>query len=81
MIHKILNPIPLPDDVPFIHAKNLTVNISVEDCGKNDFSVEDFSYIGPDIDDTIERVTQPQFTLTHAIIHNSISLNLIPRDE
>ena len=80
MIHEIPNPIPLPDDIPFAEARDLSVNIPVEEGGKTDVYVDDFITIGPDIDDVLERITRAPLTVIHAIADNSISSDKIPRD-
>ena len=81
MIHKIPNPIPLPEDIPYAQAKDLSVNISVEECGKTDVYVDDFITIGPDKDDILERITKAPITVIHAIADNSINSQSIPKDD
>ena len=80
MIHEIPNPIPLPDDIPFAETRDLSVNIPVEEGGNTDVYVDDFITIGPDIDDTLDRITRAPLTVIHAIADNSISSDKIPRD-
>ena len=81
IIHELPNPIPLDDNIPFAEAKDLSVEIPIEDCGKTDVYVDDFITIGPDIDDTLERITKAPATVIHAIADNSISSMSIPRDD
>ena len=81
MIHEIPNPIPLPNDIPFAEAKDMSVNIPLEEGGKTDVYVDDFITIGPDIDDTLERITRAPITVIHAIADNSASSKTIPRDD
>ena len=81
MIHEIPNPIPLPDDIPFAEAKDMSVNIPLAEGGKTDVYVDDFITIGPDIDDTLDRITRALITVIHAKADNSASSKTIPRDD
>jgi len=81
IIYKIPNPIPLDDDIPFTEAKNLSVKIPIDECGKTDVFVDDFITIGPDIDDTLERIIKAPSTVIHAIADNSLNSKMIPRDD
>ena len=81
MIHEIPKPIPLPDNIPFAEAKDMSVNIPLEEGGKTDVYVDDFITIGPDIDDTLDRITRTPITVIHAIADNSASSKTVPRDD
>ncbi len=82
MIHSIPNPIPLPDDIPYAEAREMTVDIPVGKNGKTDVYVDDFSItVGPDLDDTLERIIKAPATVIHAIADNSLDLERIPRDD
>ena len=82
MTHTIPNPIPLPDHIPFAQARELSIDIPVEACGKTYvYYVDDFITIGPDNDDLLERVTKAPVTVIHAIADNSINSNSIPEEQ
>ncbi len=81
IIHQIPDPIPLADDIPFAEAKSLSVDIPIDECGKTDVFVDDFITIGPDMDDTLERITKAPSTVIHAIADNSLNSEMIPRDD
>ena len=81
MIHEIPNPIPLPDNIPYAEARDMTINIPVGKNGKTDVYVDDFITIGPDIDDTLDRIIKAPATVIHAIADNSINSNKIPKDD
>ena len=81
MVHQIPDPIPLPDDIPFAQARNMTVDIPVGKNGKTDVYVDDFITIGPDLDDTLERIIKAPATVIHAIADNSMHSDTIPRDD
>ena len=81
MIHSIPNPIPLPDDIPYAEAREMTVDIPVGINGNTDVYVDDFITVGPDMDDTLERITKAPATVIHAIADNSLDSEKIPRDD
>ena len=81
MIHEIPDPIPLPDDIPYTEARNLAVNVPVGRNGKTDVYVDDFITIGPDLDDTLNRMIKAPATGIHDIVDNLINSNQIPRDD
>ena len=80
MIHEIPNPIPLPDNIPYAEAKNMSVNVPVGKNGKTNVYVDDFITIGPDLDESLDRIIKAPATVIHAIADNSINSNQIPRD-
>ena len=81
MIHEILDPIPLPDDIPFAQSRDLSVEVPLEEYGKTDVYIDDFITIGPDKYDILERITKAPITVIHAIADNSLSSDNIPRDD
>ena len=81
LIHEIPDPIPLPDNIPYAEAKNMSVNVPVGKNGKTDVYVDDFITIGPDLGDTLNQMIRASATAIHAIADNSKNSNEIPRDD
>ena len=58
IIHEIPPPVPLSDAIPYAQARELSVDVPLQTCGKTDVYIDDFITIGSDINDNLERITK-----------------------
>ena len=78
---KVPDPVPLPDDIPFAKARELSVDIPIKSLSKADVFVDDVITVGADIDDTLEKITKAPITVLDAIADDAILDCDILRDD
>ena len=61
-------------EIPFDEARNISIEIPVEDFGEMHISVDDLCTIGLDTNDILERITRAPATVIYTIADNSYTL-------
>ena len=61
----------LPADIPFAQARELSVDIDVDEDCKADVFVDDIITIGADVNDNLQRITTALCSILHAFAHNA----------
>jgi hypothetical protein len=74
-------PKSLPDMIPFHPAKDLSINIPVNDTGKTDIYIDDTIGIAPDIGDNVLRFSKAIPLVIHTLARPTISSDPIPRKD
>ncbi len=72
---------PLPDEIPFHQARELSVKIHVAPKGKTDVYVDDIITTAADIKDNLERITKASVTIMHAVADNAKTDGHIKRND
>ena len=72
-------PNPLPDDIPFAAAKELSVHITEGNICKADVFVDDIITIGVDANDNLQRIVAAPCSIMHSVAHNSSTSTSIDR--
>ena len=62
---------PLPPDIPFAKARELSVDIPVSLCGKADVYIDDVVTCAVDVGDNLERIKAAPCTVIHAVAHKA----------
>jgi hypothetical protein len=75
------DPLPLPADIPFHHAADLSVPVPVDMNGKIDIFIDDFIGVAPDIGDTVSRVMKAIPLAIHSVARPVESSDPIPRKD
>jgi hypothetical protein len=70
-VNKVPPPRPLPDDIPFARARELSVSLENEPCAKADCFVDDIMSITVDKGDNLLRLATAPCTVIHAIGHRA----------
>ena len=72
---------PLPDEIPFHQARDISVKIHVAPKGKADVYVDEIITIAADIKDNLERITKAPVTVMHAVADNAKATGKIKRND
>ena len=80
---KILMAKPTKEDVPYARARELSVNLPIEDRGKTDVFIDDIISVAPDLNGNLERLRAASCSVLHAFAHKAYksSKSVIPRDD
>ena len=80
-LQQVPKPSPLPSDIPFAQAKELSVNISDGDICKSDVFIDDIITVGVDIKDYLCRIMAAPSTIMHSFTHRAEGQTYLPRQD
>jgi len=81
LVNTLGNPISLPDDIPFVQTKNLSISIPDNDIRKSDMFIDDNIATALDKDDNVKRVSSAVLLALHTVTRPLNDSDEIPRKE
>ena len=80
-VEKIPKEIPLPDDIPYAEARQLSVELPDELSGKADVYIDDIISCTVDEGSNLEHLKAAACTIIHAIAHKAKDETFLPQQE